>query len=414
MSNNNNGDMPVSGDNPIISYEEFQKKAKHLKTMSDVTAFAKALIAPTLQKMLEAEMDNHLGYTKHSSSGDHTGNSRNGYSSKKLKTSFGTETLNVPRDRKSDFTPLAVKKYETVESDVEEKIIAMYAKGLTTRDISKYMADIYGVEVSAAMISNITDKVTPLIEEWQTRPLAPCYPFVYMDGMYCKVRDNGRIVNRSAYIVLGIDTEGMKDILGIWIGQSEGAKFWMGILTELKNRGVADIITASIDGLSGFSDAIKAVYPETQTQQCIIHQIRNTLKYIPHKHKKAFMADLRSIYTAPTEESGLKALEAVKEAWPQYKAYLKSWETKWTELSPFFKYPDVIRRVMYTTNAIEGLNRQFRKVTKTTTVFPHNEALLKLLWLAQNDITRKWIMPIRNWAEIIAQLSILFPERIKV
>jgi putative transposase len=414
MFNNNNRDIPVSGDNTVISYEEFQKKAKNLKTLSDVTSFVKTLIAPTVQAMLEAEMDNHLGYTKHDNTGDNTGNSRNGYSPKQLKTSFGTQTLHVPRDRKSDFDPLVVRKYETVESDVEDRIISMYAKGLTTRDIKAHMQDIYGVEISPGMVSSITDKVVPLIEEWQSRPLAPVYPFVYLDGMYCKVRDNGRIVNRTAYVVLGIHTDGLKDILGIWIGTSESAKFWMGILTELRNRGVSDILIASIDGLAGFSEALKAVYPQTDIQQCIVHQVRNALKYIPHKHKKAFMNDLRSIYTAPTEESGLKALESVKEAWPQYKAYLKSWETKWNELSSFFQYPEPIRKVMYTTNAIEGLNRQFRKVTKTTTVFPHNEALLKLLWLAQNDITRKWTMPIRNWADIVAQLSVLFPERIKV
>jgi putative transposase len=421
MDNNNHGSndvadrgTPVSGDNPTISYEEYQKKAKNLKTMSDVTAFAKSLIAPTLQRMLDAEMDEHLGYKKHELLGHNTGNSRNGSSPKKLRTSFGTETLSVPRDRKSNFEPLAVRKYETIESDVEERIIAMYAKGMTTRDITQYMQDIYGIEVSAGMISSITDKVMPLIEEWQSRPLAPTYPFVYLDGMYCKVRDSGRIVNRSAYIVVGIDTDGMKDILGIWIGQSEGAKFWMSVLTELKNRGIQDILIASIDGLSGFSEAIKAVFPDTDIQQCIVHQLRNTMKYVPHKHKKQFVTDLRSIYTAPTEEAGLKALESVKDAWPQYKAYLTSWETKWAELSPFFQYPAPIRRMMYTTNTIEAVNRQFRKVTKTTTVFPHNEALLKLLWLAQNDITRKWSMPVRNWAEVISQLAILFPEKIKI
>jgi putative transposase len=417
MSNNKrDGDTITEEDSPVLTYEEFLKASKgtKLKTVSDVTAFAKKLIAPTLQKMLEAEMEDHLGYQKHDSTGNNTGNSRNGYTPKRLKTSFGQQTLQVPRDRKSDFEPLAVRKYETIESDVEERIIAMYAKGMTTRDIKGYMQDIYGVDVSAGMVSNITDKVIPLIEEWQSRPLAPVYPFVYLDGMYCKVRDNGRIVNRSAYVVVGIDSDGMKDILGIWVGQTEGSKFWMSILTELRNRGVTDILIASIDGLSGFSDAIHAVFPDTEVQQCIVHQLRNTMKYVPHKHKKAFVSDIKSIYTAPTEEAGLVALDAVKESWPQYKAYMKSWETKWPELSPFFKYPEPIRRAIYTTNTIEGINRQFRKVTKTTTVFPHNEALLKLLWLAQNDIVRKWTMPVRNWAEIAAQLSILFPEKMIV
>jgi len=398
---------------PTLSYEEYQEKVKNLRTMSDVTSFAKELIAPTLQKMLEGEMDAHLGYGKYDPKGKNSGNSRNGFSPKTLKTSFGQETLKVPRDRQSSFEPVAVKKYETVESDVEEKIIAMYAKGLTTRDISHYMQDIYGIEVSAQMISSITDKVLPLIEEWQSRPLAPVYPFVYLDGMYCKVRDGGRIVNRSAYVILGLNTEGFKEILGIWIGQSEGAKFWLQVLTEIKNRGAQELLIASIDGLSGFGEAIKTVYPGVNVQQCIVHQIRNTMKYVSHRYRKAFVHDLKKIYTSPTEESGLAALEAAKEKWPSYAIYLKSWETKWSELSPFYSYPEAIRKMMYTTNAIEGLNRQFRKVTKTTTVFPHNEALLKLLWLAQEDISKRWTAPVQNWSEVMAQLAIIFPEKIK-
>jgi transposase-like protein len=397
-----------------LSYEEYQEKVKNLKTMSDVTNFAKELIAPALQSMLEAELTGHLGYEKHASAGRNSGNSRNGYSKKKLKTSFGTEELNIPRDRSGDFEPLAVRKYETIESDVEEKIIAMYAKGMTTRDIHAYMADIYGVEVSAGMISTITDKVLPVITEWQNRPLSSLYPFMYLDGIHFKVREDGRIVNRCAYTVLGIDAEGHKELLGIWIGQAEGAKFWMKVLSELKQRGVADILVVSIDGLSGFSEAVRAVFPEAQVQQCIIHQVRNTMKYVPHKHKKQFCQDLKAIYTAPTEEAGLQALEEVKAKWPQYSLYLKSWETKWPELSPFFSYPQEIRAIMYTTNAVEALHRQLRKVTKTTTVFPHTEALVKLLWLAQEDIAKKWTAPVRNWGSIFAQLAILFPEKISV
>lgn len=396
----------------LLDTNEFKEKAQQLKTLSDVTSFAKELIAPTLQKMLEAELDEHLGYKKHEVVGRGTGNSRNGHSGKKLKTSFGTADLNVPRDRNSTFAPLAVKRYETVESDVEERIVSMYAKGLTTRDIADHMRDIYGIEVSSTMISTITDKVLPLVTEWQNRPLATRYALLSLDGIYFKVRDNGRIVNRSAYVVLGTDMEGMKDILGIWIGETEGAKFWMQVLTELKNRGVDDILIASIDGLSGFSDAIHAVFPETDIQRCIVHQVRNTMKYVPHKHKKVFVTDLKSVYNAPSEEAGLAALEQVKAAWPQYELHLKSWDTNWTELSTLYKYPPEVRKLMYTTNAIESLNRQFRKVTKTTSVFPHEEALGKLLWLAQRDITRKWTMPIRDWGTIVTQLAILFPERV--
>jgi putative transposase len=398
----------------LVSSEEFQEKAKNLKTLSDVTNFAKELIAPTLQKMLEAELDNHLGYQKYDVVGRGSGNSRNGHSVKQLKTSFGAADLAVPRDRNSTFNPLAVKKYETVENDVEEKVISMYAKGMTTRDISAHMHDIYGIDVSATMISTITDKVLPLVAEWQSRPLTATYALVSLDGVFFKVRDSGRIVNRTAYIVLGTNLEGCKEILGIWVGETEGAKFWMQVLTELKNRGVEDILIASIDGLSGFSEAIGAVYPNTEIQQCVVHQLRNTLKNVPHKHKKEFAASLRSIYTAPTEGAGIVALDDIKREWPQYALYLKSWEGKWTELSAFFKYPAPIRRIMYTTNAIESLNRQFRKVTKTTSVFPHEEALRKLLWLAQRDIAKHWTLPIRNWGEIIGQLAIMFPDRIKI
>ena len=395
-----------------LSYEEYQKKVKNLKTMSDVTQFAKDLIAPTLQTMLEAEMDKHLGYPKYHPAGDLSGNSRNGHSTKKLKTGFGNAQLKIPRDRKGDFDPVAVRKYETVESDVEEKIIAMYAKGLTTRDIHRYMQDIYGIEVSSDMVSGITDKVLPLVQEWQTRPLSRAYPILYLDGIHFKVRHEGKILTRCAYIALGINQEGQKEILGIWIGENEGAKFWMGILSEIKNRGVEDIFICCVDGLKGFSEAITAIFPKTQVQQCIVHQIRNTVKFVSFRHRKEFCSDLRTIYTAPTEEAGLQALEKVKKKWKQYELPLQRWEEKWTELSPFFGYPAEIRRIIYTTNAIENLNRQFRKVTKTTSIFPHNEALQKLLWLAQQDISKRWTMPVRNWGEIISQFAILFPDRI--
>ena len=398
----------------LASTEEFKEKARNLKNLSDVANFAKELIAPTLQAMLDAELDTHLGYKKHDPAGRNSGNSRNGHSSKMLKTSFGQTELPVPRDRSGTFEPHAVKKYETVQSDVEERIIGMYAKGMTTRDIAEYAKDIYGVDVSSGLVSTITDKVLPLVTEWQSRPLHPVYPFLYLDGMVFKVRAEGRIVNRSAYIVLGVNVLGMKEILGIWIGETEGARFWLGVLSEIKNRGVEDVLIASVDGLTGFGEAIHTVFPEAKVQQCIVHQMRNTMKYVVHKDRKSFASDLRSIYTAPSEEAGLAALEAVKGAWHKYAPYLKSWETKWVELSPFFGYPEAIRRIMYTTNAIESVNRQFRKVTKTTSIFPHDEALMKLLWLAQRDIAKSWTMSIQNWGEIMAQLAILWPEKIKL
>ena len=385
-----------------------------MRSMKDVMSLAKELIAPTLQTMLEAEMTEHVGYEKYDPTGRNSGNSRNGYSEKTLKTSFGSAPLAVPRDRNGTFTPTAVRKYETIDNDVEERILSMYGKGMTTRDIERHMADIYGVSVSAGMVSQITDKVLPLVHEWQNRPLSSQYLLVYLDGIHFKVRDTGRIVNKCSYTMLGLTTEGKHEILGLWVGEHESAKFWLEVLTEVKNRGVEDIVIAAVDGLSGFSDAIKTVFPGTEVQQCIVHQIRNTVKYIPHKYKEKFCRDLRSVYTAPTEESGLSALSAVKAAWPDYAVYLKSWEDKWHELSPMFRYPYEIRRIMYTTNTIENLHRQLRKVTKTTTIFPHEDALLKLLWLAQHDIARRWTMPIRNSGMVIAQFAILYPDRVKI
>ena len=398
----------------ILSYEEYQQKVKNLKTVSDVTNFAKELIAPTLQDMLDAELTNHLGYPKNHPSGHHTGNSRNGHYGKTLKTSFGEERINIPRDRNGEYEPIAVKKGESVQSDVEEKIIAMYAKGLTTRDINSYLEDIYRVSISSDMVSSITDKVLPRVEEWQSRPLASLYPVVYLDGIHFKVRDNGKIVSKCAYILLGITVDGIKEVLGIWVGESEGAKFWMQVLSEIRNRGVQNILICCVDGLSGFSEAIKTIFPDAIVQRCIVHQVRNTVKYVPHKEKKEFCADLKTIYGAPSEEAGMQALIAVQKKWPQYKVYLQRWEEHWNELSPFYSFPEEIRRMIYTTNAIESLNRQFRKVTKTTSIFPHDKSLTKLLWLAQRDISRKWSMSVRNWGQILAQFAILFPEKITI
>jgi putative transposase len=396
----------------ILSYEEYQDKVNNLKTMTDVNEFVKALVAPTVQTMLETEMSHHLGYDKHDTTGNNTGNSRNGHSTKTLKTSFGNQDINIPRDRNGTYEPIAVRKYATVQSDIEERIVSMYAKGMSTRDIHNHMNDIYGVEVSADMVSSITDKVVPLVQEWQSRPLASVYPVIYLDGVHFKVRDDGKIVSKCAYIILGINTEGMKEILGIWIDQSEGAKFWLNTLTEIKNRGVNDILICCIDGLTGFSDAIHTVFPEAQIQQCIVHMVRNTVKYVSHQHRKALCADLRKVYTAPTEEAGFIALTEAQEAWPQYQLALKRWEEKWNEVATCFQYTEPLRKMIYTNNAIESLNRQFRKVTKTTTIFPHEGSLRKLLWLAQQDISKKWNMSVPHWGQIMSQLALKFPNRI--
>ncbi len=309
--------------------------------------------------------------------------------------------------------PISDESWRTaVSHEIEEKIIALYTKGLTTRDIMNYLREHHQVEVSQAMISAVTDKVYPLIKEWQARPLSSIYPLVYLDGLRFKVRDGGRIVNKCAYIILGVNDQGYKDVLGIWINETESAKFWMGILNELKNRGVDEILIACIDGLRGFTDAVKAIYPDAEVQRCIVHQIRHTIKFMPTKDRDAFCIDLRTVYGAPTEEAGREALEMIKQKWPRYQPYLKSWEDRWAELAPFFAYPEGIRKSMYTTNAIESLNARFRKATKTTQVFPHDEALEKLLWLVQDDISKKWSLPVRNWGEALMQLVILFPDKL--
>lgn len=399
----------------LLSYDDYMKRVKKLKTFGDVTAFARDLVAPTLQAMLEVELEQHLGYPKYHPAGRHTGNSRNGYSFKKVKTAnAGTIHLNVPRDRNSAFEPIAVPKYSTIESDLEERVIAMYAKGMTTRDIQSYLKDIYGVAASAEMISHITDKVIPLVQEWQSRPLGRIYPIMYLDAVHFKVRDSGKIISKAAYTMLGIREDGFKEVVGIWVGENEGAKFWLRLLNEIQNRGVEDILICCIDGLSGFSDAIKTVYPEAKIQRCIVHQIRNTTKYINWKERKEFCKDLKTIYTAPTENSGYEALQEMKKKWNDYAIYLESWEAKWTELSTFFEYPEEIRKIIYTNNPLEGLHRQLRKVTKTTTIFPHDESLLKLLFLAQQDISKKWTMQIKNWGKIIGQFAIMFPDRIAI
>jgi putative transposase len=394
---------------PTLSYEEYTQKVASIKTASDVTDFLKSLIAPTLQAILEAEMSQHLGYGKYEGKG--SGNTRNGHSKKLLRTSLGTAELSVPRDRNADFEPHIVPKYQSVQSDVEEKILAMYGKGLTTRDINAYMHDIYGVDISASMVSSITDSVLPKIKEWQCRPLGNLYPIIYLDGIHFKVREDGRIITKCSYIVLGINHLGHKEILGIWVGAAESASFWMSILSELKERGVTDILIACTDGLTGFAEAIAATFPHTRIQQCIVHQVRNTLKYIPHKDREKVAKDLRTVYTAATESAGKDRLTEVIAAYPAYEPYLKRWEAKWHLLATFFDYPHEIRRIIYTTNTIEGLNRQFRKVTKTTTIFPHDQALTKLLYLAQADISKTWSKPIPNWGPILAQLAILFPEK---
>lgn len=387
--------------------------AKGCKSIDDVTDMLRDLFKDTLQEILEAEMDEHLGYGKHDNGGDNTGNSRNGYSKKTIRSKFGASKITVPRDRNAQFRPQIVKKYETTSNQLEEQIIAMYAKGLSTRDIEDHMKDIYGVEVSPAMVSKITDKVLPLINEWQSRPLDRVYPIVYLDAIHFKVRKDNRIVNKAAYSVLGINMAGQKDILGIWIGENESASFWLGVCNDLKNRGVEDILIACKDGLSGFSEAISTVFPKTEIQLCVIHQIRNSLKYVSYKEQKVLMADLKKVYQALTLEEAEFAFEEFKEKWgKKHPVIIRSWESNWLELTTYFNYPYDLRKIIYTTNIIEGYHRQLRKVTKTKNAYPTDEALKKIIYLATLEAAKKWTMPVRDWRNCLSQFAIHFSDRL--
>jgi putative transposase len=373
------------------------------------------LFANTLEQMLEAELTAHLGYEKHEAKGRNSGNSRNGKTSKKLRTSSGDVTVQVPRDRNGDFTAQVLPAGQKQTNELEDKIMAMYANGTSTRDIQRMLNDLYGVEVSATTISAITDKVWPLVEQWQNRPLADIYPMVYLDAIHIKVRQSGKVENTAVYVVLGVDLAGQRDVLGHWIGTgAEGSNFWLSVVTDLQTRGVRDIFIASVDGLTGFSDAIHSVFPHTAVQRCVVHQIRNSLKYVPWKDRKAFAHDLKTIYKAPNREAAETALLEVSEKWSDtYATAIRSWENNWEELATMFDYGADIRRLIYTTNTIEGYHRQLRKVLKNKSSFSSPEAARKLLFLANQNITAKW-NPIQNWALILNQLAIRFEGRFPI
>ena len=383
-----------------------------VKTTRDVQEMLKDLFSETIQEMLEAELDEHLGYDRYDNQNKSTTNSRNGHRNKNVRSDFGQVGIRIPRDREGSFEPRIIKNYENDISGIEEQIIGMYSKGMSTRDISSHINSIYGIEVSHSLVSKITDRVLPLAKEWQNRALDTIYPIIFMDAIHYKVRTEGRIVNRAAYIAIGINLEGIKEVLGIWIGQNETSKYWLNVLTEIKNRGVKDILIASVDGLPGFVDAIKVVYPNTEIQRCIVHQIRGTLNYISYKHRKEFSRDLKQVYTASTEENALNELTLLEEKWgDKYAIALRSWRNNWDELSTYFKYPEYIRTLIYTTNSMESYNRMLRKVTKSKSVFPSDDSLHKSLYLATIDISDKWTQKIRNWNQILAHLSIYFDDR---
>jgi len=401
----------------LPSVERIQQELARATSIDDFFGkegiFAR-LFADTLEQMLEAELTAHLGYPRHASDGRNSGNSRNGKRSRQLRTSSGDTTIQVPRDRNSTFQSPLLDAYQTSTNELEDKIIALYAKGMSARDIQDTLHQAYGVEVSPATISTVTDKVWSLVEAWQNRPLAAIYPIVYLDAIHLKLRRDGKVANTAVYIVLGVDLDGQRDVLGHWVGDGgEGANFWLSVVTDLQSRGVTDIFIACIDGLTGFKDAIQAVFPRTQIQRCIIHQVRQSLTYVSWKDRKAFVADLRTIYQAPTREAAETRLLELSERWSaSYPMAVRSWETHWEDLATMFDYGAEIRRLIYTTNSIEGYNRQLRKVTKTKGAFPSDEAARKLLFLVNRNITRKWTAPVPNWARIRNQLAIRFAGRL--
>lgn len=383
------------------------------KSPGEIMSFLKEAFKDVLQEMLEAEMDMSLGYSRDDSSCKLTDNSRNGYSTKRLKSEFGPVEIAIPRDRKGEFEPKIIPKYKRDVAGIEEKVISLYARGMSTRDISDQVKDLYGIDVSAEMVSKITEKLVPEIREWQNRPLESIYPFVFMDAIHYKVRTDGQIVNRAAYVVMGVNISGNKDILGIWIGENESSKFWLGVLNDLKNRGVEDVLVFCVDGLTGIKEAITAAFPKSEIQRCIIHQLRNSFKYVSYKDLKAFARDFKTIYTSANEEIALSRLDDLKNKWgKEYPYAFKSWESNWDVLSPFYKFPEQIRKIIYTTNIIEGLNRQFRKVTKTKSVFPSDTSLEKMLYLASMNVIKKWTQRYRNWDQVMSQLMIMYDGRL--
>ena len=381
--------------------------------MDDIQQLFRETIAEFMENGLDSELDEHLGYDRYDTKEKATDDSRNGHSSKTLRTSFGDTTIQIPRDRKGEFDPVILRKNQTsISQDVEAKIISMYAKGMTTADIGDHIRDIYGIEVSESTVSRITDKVLPEAKEWQQRPLESVYAVMFMDAIHYHVRSEGQIVKKAVYIAIGIDLSGKKDVLGMWVGENESAKYWATVLNSLHNRGVEDIFIACTDNLTGFSNAIEAVFPKTDIQNCIIHQLRNSSKYVSYKDLKALMTDLKQVYAAVDEPAAEEALDRFAERWDRkYPKISASWRANWPNLSTYFKFPEELRRLIYTTNAIEGFNRQLRKVTKSKAVFPTDDSLFKMLYLAMLDITKKWTGRRQDWSVIHAQLAVYYADR---
>jgi len=399
--------------NEVLDYllKDYQKPEDLLGQQGVLQQLTKALI----ERVLEGELTHHLGYEKHAPEGINSGNSRNGKSGKTLKGERGEISIEVPRDRQGSFEPQFVRKHQTRFDGFDEKIISLYARGMTVREIQGHLHDLYGVEVSPDLVSTVTDGVLEEVRAWQSRPLAKLYPILYLDALQVKVQREGRIVNRIIYLAIGVNLAGRKEVLGLWAAESEGAKFWLSVVTELKNRGVADILIACVDGLKGFPEAIEAVFPQTQVQLCIVHLVRHSLSYVSYKERKAVAADLKLIYRAATATEAERQLECFARKWSaRYPMIVKSWLANWPRVIPFFAFPEEIRRVIYTTNAIESLNYSLRKIIKNRSLFPNDEAVFKLLYLALRNIEKKWTMPIKNWNQALQQFAIAFEGRLEL
>ena len=392
--------------------DELLKECKNSEEIIGENGLLKQLTQSLVERALQGEMTHHLGYEKDSAAGINSGNSRNGTHSKTVKSDNGEMKVKVPRDRNGEFEPQILRKYQNRFQGFDEKIISMYARGMTTRDIAGHMKDIYGVDVSADFISQVTNSVTQEVTEWQNRPLDEVYPIIYLDALFTKIRDDGQIKKKALYIALGITLEGKKEVLGLWLQHSEGAKFWMHVLTELKNRGLNDILIACVDGLKGFAEAIESIYPQAVTQLCIVHMVRNSLKYVPWKERKQVARDLKTIYRAPNAAQAMQNLEVFEQKWgTKYAMIGKMWRRNWEKITPFLAYPPEIRKVIYTTNAIESLNMTLRKVTKNRGSFPSDESCLKIMYLALNNVSKKWSQPLHGWGTAMNQFMLMFEDR---
>ena len=390
-----------------VDVEQFAQDIKAGKGIGGADGALSSLIKQLTEAALAAEIDSHLAQ-------DLNKNRKNGYATKTMKSDHGKFELDVPRDRNGSFEPQIVKKNQTTMTDeIEKKMLSLYALGNSYSQISKHIEDIYGVEFSKAAISAVTDKIIPMLQEWKTRPLEAVYPFIFLDAIHYKVKEDGRYISKAFYTVLGVRVDGKKEVLGLYLGESEGAKFWLQVLTDLNNRGVQDILIASVDGLKGFPEAINSVFPDTEVQLCIVHQIRNSLRYVGSQNQKQFATELKAVYQAFTKEEAEYELDKLEEKWgKKYPIVFQSWRNKWENLSVYFKYPEDIRRVIYTTNIIESVHRQFRTLTKNKGAFPNDESLLKLLYMGIQNAQKKWTMPIRNWSLTISQLAIFFDGRL--